>query len=337
MKRCLLLIVDQLAGHWAEGVTTSAGYPPPNVKDYHERGLIPNISSCIKGGLWVERPLNQGECHTAHGIRYLAAGEYTTRVDHDEFIKGGQQETMIQAFERTQDTDWIGRKVACFGSACWVKPGWLHTRGHEVGLTGFYPDRATINDYVVPWMSSNEDWELIVLYLAEHDLTATSSGTPVYLEKPSHYVCDKHHHLVENVDTDVGRVVSFLQEKKFWDETILVIASDHAYHLGCDIASPALNPPIGPRMGTDRCWDHVASSDAQGAAAYNCNVWDFENNRPSASVSDCCRRTTFIITGGGLEPSWRDRSIAEAEIIDVPATIAHLMGFEFPCQGNSII
>jgi len=75
--RILALMIDQLAGHWVEGVKIQAtGFPPPNVEDYHRLGLIPNLSDCIRNGLWVRHTWNRGVCVTAYVSRYITSGTY---------------------------------------------------------------------------------------------------------------------------------------------------------------------------------------------------------------------------------------------------------------------
>lgn len=52
MKRVLCVIVDQLTGHWAEGVKIEGtDLPPVNVAGYHQLGLIPTALTWRKNTL----------------------------------------------------------------------------------------------------------------------------------------------------------------------------------------------------------------------------------------------------------------------------------------------
>jgi hypothetical protein len=140
--RVVLLVIDQLAGHWAEGASLAAstGLPAPNVKDYHERHLIPNISACIENGYWTTHPMNQAKCMTPYGLRYLASGRYDSdqvMLERDWFAipyADGQYHTI---------TEWIDLhrpdlKVATFGSGNWVAPGYFYTNStayHYLGTS----------------------------------------------------------------------------------------------------------------------------------------------------------------------------------------------------------
>jgi len=45
--KVILLVIDQLPGHWAEGVYVDEEkrIPPVNIKGYYERGLIPHLQN----------------------------------------------------------------------------------------------------------------------------------------------------------------------------------------------------------------------------------------------------------------------------------------------------
>ncbi|RLE88462.1 MAG: hypothetical protein DRJ49_05005, partial [Thermoprotei archaeon] len=113
-----------------------------------------------------------------------------------------------------------------------------------------------------------------------------------------------------------------LKAKKLWDETYIIVASDHGYHLGCNVARKK-----GART-VNLCWGHDKPFD--------CYVWDFEKDRPTDTYSGGTRRITFIVSGGGLEEYYRNKSGREAEIIDVMPTIADILEVPYKCEGKSI-
>ena len=328
-KRILLFVIDMLAGHWAEGVKVqSTGYAPPNIKDYHELGLIPNFSYLIKHGFWVKRPFNNGRCGTEYGMHYLATGIYEEKQIKsigDGCVCSSKAKTILDSFNEHHNGK---TRMASFATTHWVRKGWWHCAGNNEGLAPAYPDESTICDYAFPWMEQNPDWDFVMIYQPEHDLIGTDLGTPVYLEKPEHYLADKHHHLIDKVDKHLGMVMAFLKDKGWWEETYMHVFSDHAYHLGCDCVSDFV-PCVGPRISTNLCWNH--------RAPYDCLVWDFDKNKPTGELSQCCRRTAFIAGGGALDKKYRGKTRDTAEIIDVPATIADLGGFPFYGNGKSLL
>jgi hypothetical protein len=190
-------------------------------------------------------------------------------------------------------------------------------------------DEKILNDFVMPWMKKNEDWGLIYLHLDDHDHTATNKGTPVFVSNPAFATADKHHHLVEHVDLNVSKVVDFLKKEGWWNETFLVLCSDHAYHLGCDAKSKDFEPEDGPSMSPNFCWNHLPP--------YDCHVWDFIAKKPLEKLSHCCRRITIILGGGALNNKLRGRIIEKAEIIDIPATIADICSLSYQCEGSSLL
>ncbi|MGQ9629405.1 MAG: hypothetical protein ACUVXI_03695 [bacterium] len=311
--RVLLLIVDQLAGHWAEGVVVpSTGYPPPNVEGYYRAGLLPRIGEFLEQGIWVRHPYNMGKCETRGGLKYLMTGSYS------------EGDTLIRA---VREHCGGGACTAAFATTPWVTE-YFHA-DYRCELPSYYPDEPTLFDYALPWLEANPDWRFVILYLPEHDLTATDGGLPVYVDSPKNYLDDKHHHLVDRVDSFVGATVDFLKEKGWWDGTYLLLCSDHAYHLGCDAVSSHFSPNDGPRRSRDLCWNHVPPHD--------CLVWDFVGGKASSEASNCCRRVTFALGGGALPKRLRGVNLESAEIIDVPATIASLLGVSFSCDGRSIL
>ena len=73
--RVLYVIMDQLAGHWCDGVEVAPGIPPVNVWGYHKLGRIPHFSELIAKGLFAFT-WNRQHCMTAAGVKYLATGCY---------------------------------------------------------------------------------------------------------------------------------------------------------------------------------------------------------------------------------------------------------------------
>jgi hypothetical protein len=334
IPRVVLLVIDQLAGHWVPGAATvqSTGLPPPNIMDYHKHGLIPNISECINNGLWTLRPMSQGKCMTPYGMRYLASGRYDSHqvVLEDEWCchpyADGDYRTICEWIDRNRPDI----KVATFGSGCWLAPGYWHTTQHCVPLPGYYPDEKELTEYVFPYARANPDWRFLMIYLPEHDLTAKPYGLPVSVPDPETPVSDKHHHLVDHVDRHVGMLIDFLMATGAWDDVLMVITSDHAYHYGCDAMSGSFRPHDGPRTSTELCWDHVWPWD--------CKAWDFSSNRPiSRGWSDCCRRVTQIVTGRALPLAMRGTTREHGDICDATATVAGALGIPFNCAGESIV
>ena len=125
------------------------------------------------------------------------------------------------------------------------------------------------------------------------------------------------------LDGLIEEIVQYLKAKNWWEETYLVIASDHGYHLGCTASAE-----MGVKTNNG-CCDH--------AEPWDCEVWDFEKGRSAGIPSNGCRRTTFILSGGALEQNYRGQTIEEAEIIDVIPTIAELLDVPYKCQGKSIL
>jgi len=319
MRRVVILWLNQLAGHWVEDVIVeTTGLPPPNVEAYHLQGLIPHISSLVKDGLWIRHPFNRGECSTGPAQRYITLGSYTS-------MEGRH---IVESFKiRYPDL-----RTACFIS--WTQ---RHIQGELFDfcastdniLKEGTPDERLLSDYVMPWMKENDDWGYVHIHLDDHDSTAGSKGTPVFVQNPSSPFEDKHHHLTNYLDRDVGRVVEFLKDERRWSQTFLVLCSDHAYHLGCDAVSQDLKPEDGPSRSPNYCWNHVPP--------YNCHLWDFQAKKPLEKPSECCQRITMIISGGALDKEFRGRQVETAEITDIPATIADIFSLPYRCEGSSII
>lgn len=332
--RVVLLVIDQLAGHWVEDgvIVSSTGLRAPNVLDYHHQGLIPNLSNCIREGLWTLRPLSRGKCMTPYGLRYLATGSYESG---DQVVLEDDWKCLPHADGKYHTLcEWIDEhqpkiRMATFGSGLWVGLGYWYTTQHCVPLPGFYPDEKELTEYVFPYVKANPDWDFMMIYLPEHDLTAKAYGIPVSLPDPEQPVSDKHHHLVDHVDRHVGTLIGFLQEQGVWDEVLLIITSDHAYHHGCDALSMSFRPHNGPSSSSELCWDHVYPWD--------CKTWDFTRNQPTKNWSDCCRRITQIVTGGALPKSLRGMTRETGDICDATATVASALGVSYVCAGSPIV
>ena len=388
--RVLAVMMDQLAGHWADGVTIqSTGFPPPNVEAYHQLGLIPNISSCIREGLSVRRPWNRGICSTIQVSRYVVYGVYSH--------KGGEH--IVRAVKSEHPT----LKTAAFSNWAWdhaqyyAHPNYhigakhfdfnfsTHTRikdelsaklphlsgealkkayaveiltpyelkclkrseltGETLDLEKAYlverrrraeekrsdpiSDRDLLHQHVVPWMRENRDWGMIYMHWVDHDQTTA----PAFVENPAAPFDDKHHHLTDYVDKNVGDLVQFLKKEDFWEDTYLILFSDHGYHLNCTV-------PDAQEMGRDFCANHMFPHD--------CFVWDYEKGKTAKIYSGGCRRIFMTVSGGALSPALRGRQIekgeiidhlydpVEADIIDIPATIADIYGVPYGGEGTSV-
>jgi len=340
-------MIDQLAGHWVEGVKIQAtGFPPPNVEDYHLLGLIPNISACIRDGLWVRHVWNRGVCETAYVSRYIAYGTYSDT--------GGEH--VIGAIKAR----FPGIKAASFSNWDWdvfdpqhnIGPQhfdfnytlyrWLSERfgieyfegdppsqqywerRKQCKATKFEERREQFDDhgllyrYAIPWMRENQDWKIVYMHWVDHDGTAA----PAFVAHPKSPYDDKHHHLTDYVDRNVGELVEFLKSEGFWEEMVLILFSDHGYHLNCDA-------PESREFGRDFCSNH--------APAHDCFVWNYEKGKATTVRSDCCRRTFIILSGGVLPVELRGQQIEKAEVIDVPATIADIFGIQYGGDGVSVL
>ncbi len=330
LPRVFAVMIDQLAGHWIDGVHIQAtGFPPPSVEAYHKLGLIPNISSCIRNGLWVRHPWNRGICSTIQVSRYIVYGVYSH--------KGGEH--IVRAVKSKFPTV----KTAAFSNWAWdhaqyyAHPNYhisaehfdsnfsKHTRIKEEKKTDPLSDRDLLHQHVIPWMRENRDWGMIYMHWVDHDNTTA----PAFVENPASRFDDKHHHLTDYVDKNVGDLVQFLKAEDFWEETYLILFSDHGYHLNCTV-------PEAQEMGRDFCANHLFPHD--------CFVWDYEAGKATKIYSGGCRRIFMTVSGGALPPALRGRQIekgeiidhlsapVEADIIDIPATIADIYGV--PCAGE---
>lgn len=324
-KRVFYLVIDQMAGHWAGGVTVSDNLPPVNIKGYHELGLIPTFSHLIDSGIWVREPWNRGICNTPNGMRYLATGSYGS-LDKDAI--GGNQgqkrvvdrpETPVGFFEYVTENYPDQVNTAVFTTAAWIRAGYFHSTQYVNGLPGFHPDDSMWYDFALPWLKQNPNWNLVHVYFPTFD---TILCCPSYWRQSPHIKANKHAYIL-HLDGLLDSIVGYLKHKHIWDETYLVVASDHGYHLGCDAAVRG-GAPL-----RNWCEDHYAP--------YDCMVWDFEQGKPTDMYSGGPRRTTFFISGGAVPKAWRGCTIDTAEIIDVIPTIAEMMQVDYHCEGRSIL
>ena len=305
------MIIDQLAGHWCEGVLVDPNelIPPANITDYHERKLIPNFSYLIDNGVWVKRPWNRGICDTIHGMKYLSTGSYDMEVN-------------IGFFEYVKET-LNDVKVAVFTTLPWAMRGYFYVPDYMVSLPPYYgpyyDDYMIWSLFVKPYLLRERNWNIVHFYLAINDMV---SYCPSYSKHNPHPKSSKHAYLLY-LDKLIGEIVEFLHNMGYWKDTIFVIASDHGYHLGCNVCRD-----LGFRT-VNWCCDHPKP--------YDCYVWDFKQERRTDRYSGGPRRITFILSGGALDEEFRGRVIEEAEIIDVIPTIAKLMDIEYHTKGKSIL
>lgn len=346
VPRVLALMIDQVSGRWVNGVKLKAtGFPPPNIKDYHRLGFIPNISHCIQNGLYARHAWNRAVCKTAYASRYAVFGTYSSErgLHIISAVKSKFSDLKAASFSNW-DWDvfdprhnvgpsnfnfnytryrWILEKIGIEYSRE-TSPSseyWLERRRREVTKwrerRTQFDDHNLLHKYVIPWMKENRDWGIIYMHWVDHDSTLC----PAFIETPKNPFDDKHHHLTDYVDRNVGELIKFLKSEGFWQEMYLIIFSDHGYHVNCD-------NPEAQKYGQDFCSNHLPPHD--------CFVWDYHNNRKTRIHSDCCRQILTVITGGALTPKLRGQQVLESEIIDIPSTIAHIYDIDYCSDGKSI-
>lgn len=197
-----------------------------------------------------------------------------------------------------------------------------------MGWGSYFSDLLALQQ-ALAWMTHNPDWKMVVVYLAQYDMTG---NCPVCKEGAA-YREDKHHSLLE-VDRYAWTLRRFLEENRWWDrwleETFLFIGSDHGCHYGCTVSiEEGRKRGIPEGELSNYCSNHQLPHD--------CRAWDFGENAPSGAQLDCCRRITFIAAGGALPSRHRGRKLSSGEIIDFVPTLAGLMGIPFETEGKNLL
>jgi len=321
--RVLLLVIDQLPGHWAEGVEVAKGVPPVNVWDYARLGFTPNFRRLIEEGVFCFC-WNMGECDTPHGMKYLATGRYDaapywiTVEGWPYYPRTPENPGPMGLFEYAQHYAPSRVRPACFTTDHWIAPGYFYTAGYPVALSAYFPDDLMWREFVRPYLSKRTDWNLVYVYFPVMD---SVSFCPSYQRHTPHPRSSKHAYML-HLDALLGEIVEFLEARRLWEETFLILASDHGYHAACSTARKlgATSP--------NWCCDHPPPHD--------CEVWDFEGDRSTGRYSGCTRRTLFLVSGGALDSKLRGKALKRAEIIDVAPTIADIIDVPYECEGTSI-
>jgi predicted AlkP superfamily pyrophosphatase or phosphodiesterase len=329
MKRIFFLIIDQLNGHWEESVKIEGtNYPPVNVAGYHKLGLIPNFSYLITNGLWVKKPWNKGDCNTIAGMKYISTGSYLEKKYLEPknrrpcyyYDKKGKYISFPVAAHQYYKK--YGKKFVggIFGYIPWTDDFFFDNCYAVCRSWDLNPrDDVTQNSYVFPWLKNNREWNLTTVYFQGLDEIG-DQGCPSYT-KSNNFRSSKHSY-IKFLDGLLGKAIVFLKVEDFWKETYLIIISDHGAHLGCSwLAQRGIK--------TNNWWQNHKEP-------WDCEVWDFDNNKSTGIYSGGPRRIAFIVSGGALEEEYRGKYIEEAQIIDVAPTIAHLLGVPFKCEGKNI-
>jgi hypothetical protein len=293
------------------------------VLGYANAGVIPCFNEVIKKGTFVYA-WNKEVCKTAYAQKYLASGTYKTEIapavtPYVKMTEGIDRETILFACKRTYPEG----KIGSFGSDAWMQTGWWKSPDLTMGWGSYFSDFLT-TQHCFKWMLENPDWKMVLLYLAQYDMTG---NCPVF-RKGAGYTEDKHHSLIQ-LDKFLWMIKSFLKEKEWWDESYLFIGSDHGCHYGCNIAVEE-----GKKQGVKEDLSNYCSNHQQ---PHDCYLWDFEKNRITDKRIDGCRRTAFLIGGGGLPAKLRGKTVDYGEIIDFAPTIAELMDIDFSCDGKSLV
>jgi len=324
VMRVLLLVIDQLAGHWVEGVEVVKGIPPVNVWDYARLNFAPNFRYLIENGLFCFA-WNKGICDTPHGMKYLATGRYnadpywTSRTGWPYYPRTPENPGPTGLFEFAQHYAPDRIKVACFTTDHWIAPGYFYTVGYPVALSAYYPDEKVWRDFAMPYLRRRREWNLVYVYFPVMD---SVSFCPSYQKPMPHPRSSKHAYMLF-LDELIGEVIDFLKRNDFWDETYLILASDHGYHAACSTARK-----VGA-TSPNWCCDHPAP--------YDCEVWDFREDKSTKKYSGCTRRVLFLISGGALDEDLKGKVLKRAEIIDVAATIADILDVPYECEGVSVL
>ncbi len=326
MKRTLLLIMDMVSGHAAEREPSPVtGLCYPNADGYMQAGLLPNFQEVRRRGVFV-RAWNRQICNTPHGMRYLASGSYRAKASPApdqvfwQFDEIAPIPTILAACKQTHPEG----RVAAFGSEAWMQTGWWKAQDCTMGWGSYYSDYLTMQ-HALAWMLDNPDWKMVLLYLAQYDQT----GNCPLKKDGAAYTQDKHHSLLQ-LDRYLWCVCHFLQEKGWWDDTFLMIASDHGCHVGCDIA-------VQEGRGRGIAEADLANYCSNHQAPFDCTAWDFTKNRPTDIRVDDCRRTLFMVGGGALPAVHHGLEVPEAEIIDFAPTVASLLDIPMQTDGKALL
>ncbi len=323
-KRAFILIFDMLAGHWNEDVIVpSTQLPPPNVMGYVKNNQLPAFKESIQEALFVNA-WNKGTCCTSYGQKYLASGTYDIQVEpattpYVKLAKGMESETILYACKKKYPEG----KIASFGSDAWMQSGWWKAPDATYGWGSYFSDILTAQTSF-KWMLSNPDWKMLLLYLAQYDMTG---NCPVYMKNGSKWK-DKHHSIIY-IDKILWLVKEFLKENGWWEDSYLFIGSDHGCHYGCEVSVEE-----GRKRGIPE--EELINYCSNHQAPYECRQWDFNLNKVSETASNCAQRITFIIDGGALRQDLRNRKIPYAEIIDFAPTIAKFMDIQFSSCGKPV-
>jgi len=318
--RVFYVVIDQLAGHWCEGVEVAPGIPPANVWGYHQLGRIPHFSRLIDEGVFAFT-WNRQACLTASGVKYLATGCYDVGpVQTGDYYprtpdNPGPMGVMEAAKRRLPD-----QHMVTFTTAYWINPGYFYVPDLSMGFPGGFDDDRMWGEFARPYLQQRRDWRLAHVYLTTMDgVSLCPSYTP---EEPGDCRETKDAYM-RHLDEILGEMIDYLQEDGGWERTLMVVASDHGYHAGCSVARRR-NPGVA-----NYCADHPSP--------YDCFVWDWENDRQTDIPSCGPRRTTCIISGGALPAELRGTLVREADITDVAPTVADALNVPFPCEGRSLL
>ncbi len=155
MKHAFFLLIDQLAGHWANGVEAAQGIPPANVWGYHKLGLIPNFSRLIQNGIFAFA-WNEEVCGSAQGHKYLATGRYHSEPFREVGYYACRPENYgpMGILEVAKHFDPESISTAAFGSDFWVAPGYFYSPEWTVALCGWIFDQ---------WRYDERIWRDVVL------------------------------------------------------------------------------------------------------------------------------------------------------------------------------
>lgn len=320
IPRVFYVVIDQLAGHWREGVEAAPGFPPVNVWGYHKIGRIPHFSRLIEEGMFAFT-WNRRECMTACGVKYLATGCYNVGpVQTGDYYPRTEANPGPMGVLEAAKRHYPDQHMATFTTAYWINPGYFYVPDISHGMPGGFPDDRMWGEFARPYFKRRRDWRLAHVYITTMDMVSLCpSYTP---EEPSDCRKTKDAY-VRHLDQILKEMIELLSEDGGWERTLIVIASDHGYHAGCNVAKAK------GAKSANFCADHPPP--------YDCHVWDFEKDRATDLRSDCARRTTCIVSGGALPRELRGTVVPEAEIIDVAPTVADALDVPFPCEGKSLL